>query len=224
MILSVVIPCWCEAPELDATVRAAAVIADEVIVVDAVSPDRSAEIAAAAGARVVQSARGRGQQLAAGAIAARGDVLLFVHADARLPASARGAIDRALADPGVGGGNFRLRFAPSDPWARLFGRLNHERRRWLRIYYGDSGLFVRREVYDALGGFKPLPIMEDYDLVRRLERATRTIYLTDIEIVASARRFSHAPLRTLAVWTLIQTLASSGVSPDRLVGLYRDIR
>ncbi len=223
-MLSVVIPCWCEASELAPTVRAAFAIADEVIVVDAESPDRSAEVAAAAGARVIQGARGRGHQLAAGATAARGDVLLFVHADARLPPTARGAIERALVDPATGAGNFRLRFEPADPWARVFSRFNHERRRWLRIYYGDSGLFVRREVYDAIGGFTPLPIMEDYDLVRRLERATRTVYLDDIEIVASARRFVGAPLRTLAIWTLIQTLASSGVSPDRLVRLYRDIR
>lgn len=222
--VSAVIPCWNEASVIAQAVRSARAIADEVIVVDAGSADATATLAAKAGAQVLQAARGRGPQLAAGASAARGDVLLFLHADATLPPEARAAIDRVLVDRGIGGGNFRLRFEPRDGWARVYDRVNHERRRWLRIYYGDSGLFVRRSVYDAVGGFRPLPIMEDYDFVRRLERATRTAYITDVEITASARRFADRPLRTLAIWTLIQTLASSGVSPARLARLYADIR
>ncbi|MDQ3365657.1 MAG: hypothetical protein M3680_09535, partial [Myxococcota bacterium] len=97
----------------------------------------------------------------------------------------RAARSRMLRDASIGGGNFRLRFASADRWARVFAYVNHERRRLLRIYYGDSGLFVRRSVYEQIGGYRDLPIMEDYDLVRRLERATRTAYLTDVEIVAS---------------------------------------
>ena len=134
------------------------------------------------------------------------------------------AIVSALANSAIGGGNFRLRFEPDGGWARVFGFVNHERRRWLRVYYGDSGLFVRRTVYDRLGGFKELPIMEDYDFIRRLERTAQTVYLSDIEIAASARRFADRPLRTLAIWTAIQTLASSGVSPHRLARWYEDIR
>ncbi|HLL23339.1 MAG TPA: hypothetical protein VK427_14475, partial [Kofleriaceae bacterium] len=79
-------------------------------------------------------------------------------------------------------------------------------------------------IYDALGGFQPLPIMEDYDFVRRLERATTTVYLSGVDIAVSARRFATRPVRTLAIWTTIQVLASSGVSPERLARLYADIR
>ncbi|MDQ3339536.1 MAG: TIGR04283 family arsenosugar biosynthesis glycosyltransferase [Myxococcota bacterium] len=216
------IPCWNEAAEIGAAVAAARMVADEVVVVDGGSTDET--VARAAGATIVSATRGRGPQLAAGAAAARGDVLLFLHADARLPPGARGAIERALADPDVAGGNFRLRFASSSAWAWVFARVNHERRRWLRIYYGDSGLFVRRTVYDALGGFRSLPIMEDHDFVRRLERTSRTVYVDDIAIIASARRFAERPLRTLAIWTAIQTLASAGVAPARLARLYADLR
>lgn len=223
-MISAIIPCWNEAAVIESTIASAHAIADEVIVVDSRSPDNTGSLALRSGATVIDAPRGRGIQLAAGAAAARGDTLLFLHADAQLPPTARREIEHALSDPSVGGGNFKLRFVPADPWARVFAWLNHERRRWLRIYYGDSGLFVRREVYNALGGFRPLPIMEDHDFVQRLERASRTVYLTEVEIVVSARRFAAQPLRTLAIWTLIQTLASSGVAPHRLARLYADIR
>ena len=109
--------------------------------------------------------------------------------------------------------------------AGLFTWANHARRRWLRIYYGDSAIFVRRRTYDALGGFRELPILEDYELVRRLERHGRTAYVRDVEVHVSARRFERAPLRTLALWTWIQLLYSAfGVSPARLARHYADIR
>ena len=130
----------------------------------------------------------------------------------------------ALADGDVLGGNFRLRFVPEGRWSRVFSGINDWRRRALAIYYGDSALFLRREVYARLGGFREMPIMEDYDLVRRLERAGRTAYVRDVEVAVSARRFAKAPLKTLAVWTAIQVLFSSGVSASRLSRLYADIR
>jgi len=222
--LSVIIPAWREADGIAAAVEAAARVGDEVIVADGGSPDGTARLAAAAGARVVQAEKGRGAQLAAGARAATGDVLLFLHADARLPPEARQALDDALRDEQVAGGNFFLRFEPETRAARLFTWANHVRRRWLAIYYGDSAIFVRRSVYDALGGFEPLPIFEDYELVRRLERHHRTAYLADVVVRASARRFEGAPLTTLGLWSILQVLYSSGVSAHALAGLYRDLR
>ncbi|MFW6087264.1 MAG: hypothetical protein ACODAG_08670, partial [Myxococcota bacterium] len=131
------------------------------------------------------------------------------------------AIERALDDPGVDGGNFLLRFMPDGTWARFFSWANDLRRRWMRIYYGDSALFMRRRAYLALGGFRPLPIMEDYELVRRLERVTRTAYVRDVQVTASARRFEHAPLRTLVLWVAVQVLYMLGLPPRHLARLYR---
>ena len=224
MRLSAVIPTWCEAAAIGVAVDAARGVADEVIVVDGASPDGTAAAAERAGARVVVGPRGRGAQLAAGACAAAGDVLLFLHADARLPPAARGAIEAALSDPGVDGGNFFLRFEGDGLAARLFTWANDARRRRLGIYYGDSAIFLRRAAYDRLGGFAPLPILEDYDLVRRLERGGRSAYIRDVEVRTSARRFERAPIRTLAVWTAIQALYGCGVAPARLARLYRDVR
>lgn len=222
--ISVVIPAFQEAAHISAAVSSARKIGDEVIVVDANSPDGTAQLAAAAGARVLQAPKGRGPQLDAGARHARGDVLLFLHADSRLPASARAAILEVLSHPDIDGGNFLLHFEPETRVGRLFGQLYDLRRRTLRIYYGDSALFLRRSAYEALGGFRPLPILEDYEFIRRLERRGRTLYLRHIAVTTSARRFAHRPLRTLLIWAAVQGLYSAGVSPYRLAQLYADLR
>jgi hypothetical protein len=106
----------------------------------------------------------------------------------------------------------------------VFTLANHLRRERLQIYYGDSAIFVRAATYAALGGFRALPIFEDYDFVRRLEAAGRTAYLRDVVAVASARRFAHSPLRTLGIWTALQALFSLGVSAERLARFYADTR
>lgn len=224
MKISAIIPTWCEAESVERAVECARAIADEVLVVDANSSDDTADRARSAGAIVISSDKGRGVQLDVGAENARGDVLLFLHADAHLPATARAAIEGALEDDEVLGGNFHLRFVPETPWARVFSRINDWRRRLLRIYYGDSALFVRRDAYEELGGFRALPIMEDYDLVRRLERLGRTAYIRHVDVEVSARRFVASPLKTLAVWSIVQVLFSSGVSAAHLSRLYADIR
>jgi hypothetical protein len=124
----------------------------------------------------------------------------------------------------VVGGNFRLRFTPDSGAARMFTWANDLRRRCLRIYYGDSGLFVRRSAYDAVGGFADQALFEDYELVRRLERHGRTAYIRHVEVLASDRRFARAPFRTLLVWCALQTLYSGGVPASRLTRLYADVR
>jgi len=221
--ISVVIPAWREAGTIEGAVRSALEIGDEVIVADAKSPDETAAIAERAGARVVVAPRGRGPQLHAGAQAAIGDILLFLHADARLPLAARGAILSALSNPSIVGGNFLLRFEPRTRAGRFFSWANDVRRRRLGIYYGDSAVFMRRAVYVALGGFRPMPLFEDYELFRRLERLGPTAYIRDVEVTASARRFERAPGKTLVLWSLLQVLYSMGASPERLARLYRRI-
>ncbi len=222
--LSVVIPTWSEAGRIGALVTAAHGWADEVLVADGGSPDGTAAIAAAHGARVVEAPRGRGLQLAAAAREARGDVLWFLHADVEVRGDPRAAILAALADPAVLGGNFFLRFSPEDGWSRVFTWANDVRRRALRIYYGDSGVFVRRSVYEQLGGFPDLAVFEDYAFVRRLERQGPTAYIRHVELHASDRRFADAPMRTLLLWAAMQTLYSGGVPASRLARLYADIR
>lgn len=225
--ISVIIPTYQEAASIAQSVRAVSSWADEVIVVDASSPDGTAQLAAAAGAHVLLAAKGRGLQLRAGAAAANGDILVFLHADAQLGAGARDAMLRRLQQREVLGGNFRLVFEGTSLSARLFTFGNDLRRRLFRVYYGDSVLFVRREVYESLGGFEPLPIFEDYALIRRLERHAggRTEYIREVEVRVSARRFERAPLRTLLNWALLQSLYSfAHVHPDRLASFYADIR
>lgn len=140
------------------------------------------------------------------------------------PTSARAAVLESLRDDRVVGGNFLLRFVPETPAARLFTLANDLRRRAFSIYYGDSGLFVRRAVYQRIGGFRPFPIFEDYDLVQRLEREGRTVYRRDVVLRASARRFEQAPLRTLAIWSGLQVGYSLGVAPATLARFYADVR
>lgn len=224
--LSVVIPTWCEATRIGFVVQQAALAGDEVLVVDADSPDGTAQVAREAGARVFRSGKGRGVQLHAGAEQAAGSVLLFLHADTVItaPATARRAIHATLEDEQVAGGNFHLLFEGGSLSSRVFNWANDARRRWLGVYYGDSGIFVRKVVYEQLGGFRPHPILEDYDFVRRLERSYRTSYLRHVSVSASDRRHSHAPLRTVCRWATIQGLYALGVAPERLARLYPDRR
>lgn len=218
--ISVVIPTWCEAERVALAVARAAEIADEVIVADAASPDDTASVARRAGARVVIAPRGRGAQMHAGALAAKGDVLLFLHADAALDVSARQAIRAAMASPEAVGGSFAIRYEPGTLAARLFSWAADARRRWFGVFYGDSGLFLRRSVYESLGGFAQIPLFEDYELIRRMGARGRTVYVRDVTLHAPARRMARAPVLTLALWAVLQTLYALGVSAHRLAGLY----
>lgn len=138
--ISIIIPAWNEAPLITDAVHSAFRVADEVIVVDANSRDNTTPLAQAAGAKVLQAPKGRGRQLHAGALAATGDILLFLHADARLPPIARSAILARLADSSVIGGNFLLEFFPSSWFTRFLAPFNDLRRLVTRRYYGDSGI------------------------------------------------------------------------------------
>ncbi len=222
-VVSVVIPTLAEAPQIAAAVgNAFAAGADEVVVADGGSHDGTAELARAAGARVLLAPRGRGPQLNAGARAARGDVLCFLHADARLPAGAVRAIRRALEDPAAPGGNFSVRFG-STLHARLLAAFYHVIRR-LGVYYGDSAIFCRREAFETVGGFPDWPIMEDIKFANRLRRLGPMAYLPD-RVSASPRRWEHGGIsQAWASWVVIQSLYWAGVSPRRLAALYRHIR
>jgi rSAM/selenodomain-associated transferase 2 len=169
----------------------------EVIVADAGSADATVEIAWAGGASVVEGMlRNRGAQMNLGARSARGDELLFLHADTLLPATALRRIEVALENPAFVGGGFARRYDSPSPFLRITCRLAELRCRWLGWFLGDQAIFVRRAVFDALGGFRECALFEDLDFSRRLARQGR---VTTIEepVVSSARRFDAlGPWRT----------------------------
>lgn len=223
-MLSVVIPALDAADRLGATLAAlapaaAAGLALEVVVADGGSSDRTADVARAAGARVVSPGRGRGLQLSAGAEAARGRHLLFLHADTRLSPGWAAAVARFVArDPDLAG-TFRFRLDDPAPAARRLERVVDWRVRRLGLPWGDQGLVLPRRLYDAVGGFRPLPLMEDVDMVRRLGR--RRIVVLDADAVTSADRYRREgylarPARNL----LLLSLYFAGVPPARLARLY----
>jgi rSAM/selenodomain-associated transferase 2 len=226
MLISIIIPTLDEATTISATLGALGSLrgALEVIVVDGGSRDGTCERARAAGARVVTSARGRGAQLHAGAGVARGDALWFLHADTLPPADAVERITAALArDARTVGGNFALRFDGAESAARFLTWL-YPRLRRLGLAYGDSGFFVRRAVYEQIGGFQAFPIFEDLDLLRRLRRRGRFVHL-DAELVTSARRFAGRSFAlTFARWSILQGLYWLGVHPRTLARLYAPVR
>lgn len=222
--LSIVIPTWNEAPLIADAVASAYRLADEVIVADAGSPDGTAVVADSAGAKVVGAVKGRGPQLDVGARAAGGDVLLFLHADARLPPRARNAVLESLSDPRVVGGNFLIRFLPESWFTRYLVPANDLRRMVTRRFYGDSAIFVRRSVYEKLGGFRPWPLFEDYEFSTRLRKAGRCAYIRHVSVYASARRFEGREIRTLFTWMGLQSLYTLGFCPDRLARHYPDVR
>jgi len=221
--ISVVIPTLNDAAELAATldaVRATGVV-QEIVVVDGGSRDATVSIAAAAGAVVVVAPRGRGLQLAAGAAAANGAWLLFLHADCRPASGWEAAVGAFVQLPGATGmaGYFTFALDDERPAARRLERIVAWRCRALALPYGDQGLLISRILYDAVGGFAAIPLMEDVDLVRRLGR--RRLAPIGVAAVASARRYRlggywRRPLRNLACLLLY----FAGVAPRRLARLY----
>lgn len=222
MRISTVIPAINEASNMDDLLERLAGMPGicEVVVADGGSTDRTREIVERSPvARLIPSEPGRGQQLLAGAREATGDVLLFLHADVTPPPDVAEQIEAAVRS-GYVGGNFRLRYPDGGRLGRWLEALVVPLYRKLGRYYGDSGVFVRRDVYEACGGMPPVPIMEDVIFVKRLEAAGPTAYLPG-PMVSSARRWENRPLRTLALWVFMQSAFALGVSPHRLARFYR---
>jgi rSAM/selenodomain-associated transferase 2 len=213
-MLSVVLPTLNAAATLPACL-AALRRADEIVVADGGSADATKAIAQAAGARLVDAPKGRGVQLRAGAAAARGDWLLFLHADTILENKWRDAVDaHAAASPGKAA-CFRFRLDDAGWQARLVERGVAAR----RFPYGDQGLLISRAFYDALGGYRPLPLMEDVDLVRRIGR--QRLRLLDVAATTSADRWRRDGwLRRSALNLGLLALYRLGASPERLAKLY----
>jgi rSAM/selenodomain-associated transferase 2 len=194
----------------------------EVIVCDGGSADATVETARQCGLRVIEAPRGRGPQMNAGARLAKGETLVFLHADTRLPEDALALVADALTDDRVYGGNFSLTFGGDSREARLLTRVYP----FLRLggmLYGDSAIFVRRGVFDRLGGYREYPIFEDCDLYRRMRSMGRFARL-NARATTSSRRFEGRFIRTFALWSLMQVLYWLGVNPNLLDRLYKPLR
>jgi rSAM/selenodomain-associated transferase 2 len=221
--LAIVVPTLDEEPAVRQNLAAAIAVADELIVSDGGSRDRTREAAASLGARVVAGPVGRGAQLNRGAAATEAELLLFLHADTTLPPGAAAAVRAAVAR-GCCGGGFRVRFEPSRPLFRLGAAVANSRSRVTRVALGDQAQFVTRDAFTRLAGYREWPLLEDLDFARRLKGAGRVAMLP-LTVTTSARRFvRRGPVRTVATNWLIWTLFACGVPPSRLVRLYRDVR
>ncbi len=193
----------------------------EIIVADGGSADATANVAVAAGARIVSSPRGRGIQLRTGAAAAQGDWLLFLHADTRLAPGWPAAVADFIVDPANTrrAGYFRFRLDDINSAARRLEALVAWRCRILALPYGDQGLLISRLLYDAIGGFRDLPLMEDVDIVRRLGR--RRLKPLPVDAVTSAVRYRRdGYLRRSLRNILCLTLYYLGVPPRLIKRLY----
>lgn len=200
----------------------------EWIFVDGGSADRSGALLSdwigtppREGRRLLRSERGRGRQMNAGAKQAAGEALLFLHVDSTLPPGGIEAIRRALARPEVAGGAFRLKIDSPHPFLKLVGALANLRARLLKLPYGDQGIFVRRALFERLGGFATEPLMEDVDLVRRIRQTGKVVLLKEA-ITTSPRRWTregiyYGSLRNLVLIGLFLL----GVSPRTLARWYR---
>jgi rSAM/selenodomain-associated transferase 2 len=193
---------------------------DEVVVSDGGSGDDTVAVARAAGARVVAGPAGRGGQLNRAAAASSADILVFLHADTELPADGFEEVRRAIERGAVGGG-FQLEFATERPLLRLGARLINRRTRWTRTPLGDQAQFVTRTAFEALGGYRDWPLLEDLDFARRL-KAHGPVAILESKVVTSPRRFERLGVtRTIATNWLIWLLFGLGVAPARLARLYR---
>ncbi|MEN6463924.1 MAG: TIGR04283 family arsenosugar biosynthesis glycosyltransferase [Syntrophaceae bacterium] len=202
------------------TVRAD--VSTEIIVVDGDPEGTTIGVIRDRSVKTAVSEKGRGNQMNRGAALARGDILIFLHVDTRLPAGAFDLIEAASGDPACPAGAFDLAIASDRLVYRMLAKVASRRSRLTRIPYGDQALFFRREYFNSIGGFADIPLMEDVEIMRRLKKSGTRIAVIDRPVTTSARRWEKEGVIkcTLRNW-LLATLYLSGASPQRLSKFYK---
>jgi rSAM/selenodomain-associated transferase 2 len=224
--LSVIVPMLNESPVIAGTLNALRRRAPdaEIIVVDGGSSDASVAIARPLCDALISAPRGRARQMNAGACASHGDALVFVHADTIAPWTFVADIESALSEPAVVGGRFDVKLDSKAIPYRIIGAMISLRSRISRTGTGDQAIFVRREVFESLGGFPEIELCEDLEFSRRLKRAGRVACLRT-RVTTSARRWGRdGVVRTVLRMWLIRAMYLMGVPPARLKRMYADTR
>ena len=225
MKISVIVPVLNEEKTVASALQAAARLAPfEIIVVDGGSSDRTADICRQHRVKLLTAPRGRARQMNAGAREARGEVLLFLHADTRLPDTALEDVERALGAPRFLAGRFDVRLDGKHWMLKLVGAMINHRSRCSKVATGDQAIFVRREVFEQIGGYPDIPLMEDIALCRMLKRKGAMACLKS-RVLTSARRWeSEGVWRTILRMWALKLLYLAGVPPARLRRYYADAR
>jgi len=225
MRISVVIPVLDEEKTIAATLGTLPSLkSDDLLIVDGGSTDDTTTICERLGVRVISCERSRARQMNAGAHRVNGDVLLFLHADTRLPPSAFDDIRAALKDPRCVGGRFDIELA-GDQWLlKIIGKMISLRSRLTKVATGDQALFIRRVVFDAIGGYPDVPLMEDLALSRAMKRLGKIACLKSRVITSGRRWEAEGVWRTIFKMWMLKSLYLLGVSPVRLKRYYADSR
>ena len=193
----------------------------EAIVVDGGSEDDTVAIAQTMGVKVISTTAGRARQMNAGVAVATGDILLFLHADTQLPSKFDSFVRQALQKPGTVAGAFELRINAQLRGIKLIERMVNWRSHFLSMPYGDQAIFLKTSVFTELGGFPNLPIMEDFELMRRLKRLGQ-IAIVSAPVLTSGRRWQKlGVVKTTLINQLIIAGYFLGVPPAELVRWYR---
>lgn len=220
-LISIIIPTLNEADNLSATLANAQKSKDvEIVVVDGGSSDGTDELAKSFGVRLLVTAAGRANQANAGALVAKGTILLFLHADTRLPEGFDRDIRRVLANPSAVAGAFKLAIEGAGMGLRIIEKLANSRARFMQMPYGDQAIFLKADLFRSLGGFPDMPIMEDFVLVQRLRKEGR-IVIAPTAVITSARRWLKlGVLKTTLINQAVLVAYFLGSNPARLARWY----
>jgi rSAM/selenodomain-associated transferase 2 len=189
-------------------------------VVDGGSEDATREAARPLADRVLEAPRGRARQMNAGAAAARGEVLLFLHADTALPGDALRLLELGLGATGRAWGRFDIAIAGSHPLLATVSTLMNLRSRWSGIATGDQAIFVKREAFASVGGFPDIPLMEDVEISRRLKALSAPLCVRSRAVTSGRRWERDGVLRTILLMWKLRFAYAMGVAPERLARRY----